>query len=530
MPCHRGFWVYASTKGKTVSANAALFARSVVDQDDSIPEERKEKWLRDTACTKLRKAWKLLGSQERKSYFNGKPESSFPIDEYPDGIMDGRKDRSRYPKMIPAHIDTPEVVNEVLPQAQTQATSTSNKSTKDQVDQVRTYRKTTLEAVITREVSALAFAVKSGDILKGSKHAIGVTEGLGATIANGEASSDRGAVASATEAVVRLMSAARTQFALDDFKEAESEVAEAQQSAPVAARALANFTGKSPRSYPEFLGMYEETTQVKAIASNCLKSVYWLAEEEASPPLKKRAAPLDGQFGKLSATMSDSEPEVHVPSAGLWKSSPIAKEWHENWEAFKDYLERYQEDTHQLFRLRNSTSVARRNAEIKDHAGGSSSETSDSEPMLIPQEFKTFWPKYICTHGWRRKRCSTGQRKAYFGKSTECKADIKAAVTWNKEERKFMVRVTGSSTSHNHRVDRAVYENNPSVRRVEDPVLLAFVDAMQSSGSKPKRIMQFLREKTARKSKYYEMCDKTLCDLFGEMYATMEIKKETRSR
>ncbi|KAG3065689.1 hypothetical protein PC122_g18047 [Phytophthora cactorum] len=396
MPCHRGFWVYASTKGKTVSANAALFARSVVDQDDSIPEERKEKWLRDTACTKLRKAWKLLGSQERKSYFNGKPESSFPIDEYPDGIMDGRKDRSRYPKMIPAHIDTPEVVNEVLPQAQTQATSTSNKSTKDQVDQVRTYRKTTLEAVITREVSALAFAVKSGDILKGSKHAIGVTEGLGATIANGEASSDR----------------------------------------------------------------------------------------------------VDGQFGKLSATMSDSEPEVHVPSAGLWKSSPIAKEWHENWEAFKDYLERYQEDTHQLFRLRNSTSVARRNAEIKDHAGGSSSETSDSEPMLIPQEFKTFWPKYICTHGWRRKRCSTGQRKAYFGKSTECKADIKAAVTWNKEERKFMVRVTGSSTSHNHRVDRAVYENNPSVRRVEDPVLLAFVDAMQSSGSKPKRIMQFLREKT----------------------------------
>ncbi|KAG2858944.1 hypothetical protein PC129_g15517 [Phytophthora cactorum] len=59
-----------------------------------------------------------------------------------------------------------------------------------------------------------------------------------------------------------------------------------------------------------------------------------------------------------------------------------------------------------------------------------------------------------------------------------------------------MVRVTGSSTSHNHRVDRAVYENHPPVHRVEDPVLLAFVDVMQSSGSKPKRIMQFLREKT----------------------------------
>ncbi|KAG6946346.1 hypothetical protein JG688_00016090 [Phytophthora aleatoria] len=151
--------------------------------------------------------------------------------------------------MIPADIDTPEVVNEVLPQAQTQATSTLNKSTKDQVDQVRTYRKTTLEAVITCEVSALAFAVKS--------------------------------------AVVRLMSAARTQFALDDIKEAESEVAETQQSVRVAARALANFTGKSTRSNPEFLGMYEETTQFNAIASSCPKSVYWLTEEEASLPLKK---------------------------------------------------------------------------------------------------------------------------------------------------------------------------------------------------------------------------------------------------
>ncbi|KAG2928469.1 hypothetical protein PC117_g14306 [Phytophthora cactorum] len=189
--------------------------------------------------------------------------------------------------------------------------------------------------------------------------------------------------------------------------------------------------------------------------------------------------------------MSDSEPEVHVPSAGLWESSPIAKEWHENWEAFKDYLERYQEDTHQLFRLRSPTSVARRNAEIKDHAGGSSSETSDSGSMRIPQELKTFWVKYISTHGW--------QHKAYFGNSTECKADIKAAVTWNKEERKFMVRVTGSSTSHNHRVDRAVYENHPSVRRVENPVLLAFVDVMQSSGSKPKRIMEFLRERQSQR-------------------------------
>ncbi|KAG3235214.1 hypothetical protein PI124_g19746 [Phytophthora idaei] len=73
-----------------------------------------------------------------------------------------------------------------------------------------------------------------------------------------------------------------------------------------------------------------------------------------------------------------------------------------------------------------------------------------------------------------------------------------AAVTWNAEERKFMVRLTGYNTKHNHRVDRVVCENHPSVRRVEDPMTLAFADVMQSSGSKQKRITQFLRDKTGQ--------------------------------
>ncbi|OWY99428.1 hypothetical protein PHMEG_00029567, partial [Phytophthora megakarya] len=126
----------------------------------------------------------------------------------------------------------------------------------------------------------------------------------------------------------------------------------------------------------------------------------------------------------------------------------------------------YQANTHQVFRLRSSTSVNHRNTEIK---------TADGT-LLIPK--------------------NTGQRKSYFGKSTECKAEVKALVTWNDDENKFMVRVTGYSTHHNHRVAQAVYDNHPSVRRVEEPVLLAFVDVMQSSGSKPKKIMQFLQEKT----------------------------------
>ncbi|KAE8954910.1 hypothetical protein PF011_g31945 [Phytophthora fragariae] len=190
--------------------------------------------------------------------------------------------------------------------------------------------------------------------------------------------------------------------------------------------------------------------------------------------------------------MSGSDPETHVPSVGVWKSSPITKEWHESWEAFYEYLKVYQADTHQLFRLRSSTSVARRNAEIKAQAG------ADLSPELVPEEFKTYWVKLICTHGWRRKSRSTGQRKSIFNKSTQCKADVKAAVAWNNDKQQFMIRTTGYSTDHNHRVDAAAYDNHPSTRRVDDPVLLAFVDVLQSAGSKPKRIVQFLRAKTGK--------------------------------
>ncbi|RLN32094.1 hypothetical protein BBJ28_00016959 [Nothophytophthora sp. Chile5] len=134
-------------------------------------------------------------------------------------------------------------------------------------------------------------------------------------------------------------------------------------------------------------------------------------------------------------------------------------EWHDSWDAFHEYLAEYQDTSHQVFRLRTSTSAARRNDEIR-------ARDSDSSVTLIPPEFKVFWVKF-------------------------CAANIKAAVTWNDAEgdKKFMVRVTDFDVEHNHRVAKAVYVNHPAVRRVEDPVLLAFVDALQAAGSKPKRIM-----------------------------------------
>ncbi|OWZ07878.1 ABC transporter [Phytophthora megakarya] len=153
-------------------------------------------------------------------------------------------------------------------------------------------------------------------------------------------------------------------------------------------------------------------------------------------------------------------------------------------------MKAHEESTLQLFRMRSSTSVSHRNNDLRGQAAANNC----TDPRLIPDEFKTYWVNLICTHGWKRKSQSTGQRKSYFSKLTECKSDVKVAVVWNEQAQKFMVRVTGCNTQHNHRVGRFVYDNHPYVRRVEEPVILLFVDAC--SPLVPKRIMQFLRTKT----------------------------------
>ncbi|KAE8955731.1 hypothetical protein PR002_g31701 [Phytophthora rubi] len=209
--------------------------------------------------------------------------------------------------------------------------------------------------------------------------------------------------------------------------------------------------------------------------------------------------------------MDDSEPELQVPQE-TWVAPSPDVEWHESWDDFTEYFTQYQEQTHQIFRQRTSTSVLKRNREITSRAarGGGclqvdeNTEGTDRNEVqtdrLIPEAFKNFWVKFVCTHGWSRKSRGKGIRKSYFEKSTGCKANVKACVCWKEGEgvNGFMVRVTGFDVSHNHNVSKAIYENHASIRRVDDPAVLSFVDELQAAGSKPKLIMQFVRKKTGK--------------------------------
>lgn len=203
--------------------------------------------------------------------------------------------------------------------------------------------------------------------------------------------------------------------------------------------------------------------------------------------------------------MSDSEPEHQVPSGSLWVNPSIDVEWHRDWDKFRAYIDQYQGDTRQIFRQRTSTRCRSETERLKDARrdgsptrNGNSDDSSGASERLIPEDFKNVWIKLVYTHGWTRKSRGKGIRKSFFDISTGCKANIKAAVTWYDDEdvKAFMVRVTGFSLSHNHSVPKATYENHASNHRVPDPNVLAFVDELQAAGSKPIRIMRYLRKRT----------------------------------
>ncbi|POM67060.1 Hypothetical protein PHPALM_17001 [Phytophthora palmivora] len=186
--------------------------------------------------------------------------------------------------------------------------------------------------------------------------------------------------------------------------------------------------------------------------------------------------------------MSGSEPESQVPG-GNWESSPVDVKWHESWEAFSAHMEEYYKRTHQIFRQRTSTSVAKRNREITARAARLVANSDEAQAEeLIPEHFVNFWINR-----------SKGIRTSYFDRDTGRKANIKAGVSWNDAEKKFMVRVTDSCVTHNHQVSKARFDNHASNRRVDDPSVLAFVDELQAAGSKPKLIMQYLRKRTGKK-------------------------------
>ncbi|ETI33401.1 hypothetical protein F443_19922 [Phytophthora nicotianae P1569] len=102
--------------------------------------------------------------ETRQKYYLENPDGGFPLEEYPTVFRDGRTDRSRYPRMICADVERPQVLQNSVHGAQDRANMPIDLSVSEQLRGFERQRKELLRAVFDAETTALAFATNQKDI------------------------------------------------------------------------------------------------------------------------------------------------------------------------------------------------------------------------------------------------------------------------------------------------------------------------------------------------------------------------------
>lgn len=208
----------------------------------------------------------------------------------------------------------------------------------------------------------------------------------------------------------------------------------------------------------------------------------------------------------LSAAMQHQQQSGNVsvtaPSMGLMVVAPEFEVVHDSWEAFEEALKAYGKLTYQLYVIRSTTSVKRRNLKIAESAGrGDSSnltalrragldmavsEDPDHvvERTLIPEQYQWYSKSLKCTHGWKDRHRGTGKRGSGVVRSTSCPA--KMCVTLQHRgpgPEDWKVVVTKHVRTHNHQLSKELYLYYTENRRIYDPELLAVAVGGDSSGA-----------------------------------------------
>ncbi|OWZ21112.1 ABC transporter [Phytophthora megakarya] len=165
--------------------------------------------------------------------------------------------------------------------------------------------------------------------------------------------------------------------------------------------------------------------------------------------------------------------------------------YYASWDAFFAALTEYQDATHQRFRKRTSRSVSTRNADLQKRRRRTAT-------TKIPISFEKYYVRLCCTHGWRRRSSSTGKRKNYFVKSTECDAQLSITVVWVPDIG-FQLNVTQQNTTHNHALGSSSYDNHPVNRGVDNTAVIDFVDELQVAGAKKELMLEYIRLKTGKR-------------------------------
>ncbi|EGZ15139.1 hypothetical protein PHYSODRAFT_333409 [Phytophthora sojae] len=96
-----------------------------------------------------------------------------------------------------------------------------------------------------------------------------------------------------------------------------------------------------------------------------------------------------------------------------------------------DYLQESMEATRQKFVIAEVINVARCNADLNKQVRFQG--LPDSEIPLVPDRWEPYQRKYICTHGWKERKRSTGKRTSHKLRRTDCPFQMLAQVVMRRD-------------------------------------------------------------------------------------------------
>ncbi|KAE9138839.1 hypothetical protein PF010_g811 [Phytophthora fragariae] len=234
---------------------------------------------------------------------------------------------------------------------------------------------------------------------------------------------------------------------------------------------------------------------------------------ETTVPIAETVASTVEQGGILPETTDamGAASDLSTAPPSLMVVAPDFQVVHDSWEAFEEALKAYAKVTYQLYVIRSTTSVKRRNLKIAESATKGDAATGNGgalrkaglemgvsmehdvdvgeqlvERTLIPERYQWYSKSLKCTHGWKDRHRGTGKRGSGVVRSTSCPA--KMCVTLQHRGAgpdDWKVVVTKHVRTHNHQLSKELFLYYSENRRIYDPELLTVVGDATNGATKP---------------------------------------------
>lgn len=256
---------------------------------------------------------------------------------------------------------------------------------------------------------------------------------------------------------------------------------------------------------PTVASISPETNATNA-ESNAVAAAQGLAQNEVN------TVQTEALNGAMDTQLSQNVAIV-APTMGLVVVVPEFQVVHDSWEAFEEALKAYGKMTYQLYVIRSTTSVKRRNIKISESSarGDSGSLRKELgmehdvdmgdhlvERTLIPEQYQWYSKSLKCTHGWKDRHRGTGKRGSGVVRSTSCPA--KMCVTLQHRGPSpddWKVVVTKHVRTHNHQLSRELYLYYTENRRIYDPELLSVIGDVSGADGASKASVDLVNQHVA---------------------------------